>query len=63
MACSRPDHYLEGVIVWFAVALWVVIVAWSLALMRAAGGAQSRMTPAPAGNGRPDIVALAPRPP
>jgi hypothetical protein len=37
LACSPPDHYLEGVIVWFAVALWVVIVAWSLALMRAAG--------------------------
>ena len=28
-----------GVIVWFAVALWVVIVSWSLALMRAAGNA------------------------
>jgi putative nucleotidyltransferase with HDIG domain len=37
LACSRSDHYLEGVIVWFAVALWVVIVSWSLALMRAAG--------------------------
>jgi putative nucleotidyltransferase with HDIG domain len=30
------------VIVWFAVALWVVIVSWSLALMRAAGDAHGR---------------------
>jgi putative nucleotidyltransferase with HDIG domain len=30
------------VIVWFAVALWVVIVAWSLALMRAAGDTHDR---------------------
>jgi putative nucleotidyltransferase with HDIG domain len=30
---------LSSVIVWLAVALWVVIVAWSLALMRAASGA------------------------
>jgi putative nucleotidyltransferase with HDIG domain len=29
---------LDPVIVWVAVALWVVIVAWSLALMRAASG-------------------------
>jgi putative nucleotidyltransferase with HDIG domain len=42
LACSAPDHYLEGVIVWFAVALWVVIVSWSLALMRAAGSAELR---------------------
>jgi len=28
---------LNGVIVWLAVALWLVIVCWSLALMRAAG--------------------------
>jgi hypothetical protein len=28
------------VIVWFAIALWVVIVSWSLALMRAAGRAE-----------------------
>ena len=28
--------YLEHVIVWLAVALWVVIVVWSLALMRVA---------------------------
>jgi putative nucleotidyltransferase with HDIG domain len=41
LACSRPDHYLEPVIVWFAVALWVVIVSWSLALMRAAGHAEA----------------------
>src|SRR3954449_8579301 len=40
LACSRSDHYLDGVIVWFAVALWVVIVSWSLALMRAAGNAE-----------------------
>jgi putative nucleotidyltransferase with HDIG domain len=37
LACSHAYHYLEGVIVWFAVALWLVIVTWSLALMRAAG--------------------------
>jgi len=30
---------VHGVIVWLAVALWVVIVGWSLALMRAAGAA------------------------
>ena len=28
---------MKGVIVWLAVALWLVIVGWSLALMRAAG--------------------------
>ena len=33
---------LIGVIVWFAVALWVVIVSWSLALMRAAGDGEAR---------------------
>jgi putative nucleotidyltransferase with HDIG domain len=40
------------VIVWFAVALWVVIVSWSLALMRAAGEnkthTEDRPTPRPA---------------
>ena len=39
-------------IVWFAVALWVVIVSWSLALMRAAGDneahAEDRPSPRPA---------------
>jgi putative nucleotidyltransferase with HDIG domain len=34
------------VIVWLAVALWVVIVAWSLALMRAAGAGDARSKPA-----------------
>ena len=35
-------------IVWFAVALWVVIVTWSLALMRAAGTAEAaRADPPP----------------
>ena len=40
--------YLGSVIVWLAVALWVVIVAWSLALMRAAttsGGRRPEPTP------------------
>jgi putative nucleotidyltransferase with HDIG domain len=36
-----------AVIVWFAVALWVVIVAWSLALMRAAGSADMQAVEAP----------------
>jgi putative nucleotidyltransferase with HDIG domain len=31
---------LDPVIVWLAVALWVMIVAWSLALMRAASGGE-----------------------
>jgi putative nucleotidyltransferase with HDIG domain len=31
---------LDHVIVWLAVALWVMIVAWSLALMRAASGVE-----------------------
>jgi putative nucleotidyltransferase with HDIG domain len=36
------------VIVWFAVALWVVIVSWSLALMRAAGSnAEAPVEPGP----------------
>ncbi len=35
----RTTTFLH-VIVWFAVALWVVIVSWSLALMRAAGDAK-----------------------
>jgi putative nucleotidyltransferase with HDIG domain len=35
------------VIVWFAVALWVVIVSWSLALMRAAGHAEVGSQPPP----------------
>jgi putative nucleotidyltransferase with HDIG domain len=34
------------VIVWLAVALWVVIVAWSLALMRAAGAGERPQKPA-----------------
>jgi putative nucleotidyltransferase with HDIG domain len=33
------------VIVWFAVALWVLIVAWSLALMRAAGHVHAPTAP------------------
>jgi putative nucleotidyltransferase with HDIG domain len=47
------------VVVWVAVALWVVIVAWSLALMRAAGShdaAQSKPDPPP----RPRPVPAAP---
>ena len=58
MGCS-PDWRLVsrtttvgGVIIWFAVALWVVIVAWSLALMRAAGD-EARRTPAPRSDERP----------
>jgi putative nucleotidyltransferase with HDIG domain len=54
LACSRPDHYLEGVIVWFAVALWVVIVAWSLALMRAAGNAHAHSPPGRSADQPPD---------
>jgi putative nucleotidyltransferase with HDIG domain len=39
--CSEAlCHYLAYVIVWLAVALWIVIVGWSLALMRAAGAAE-----------------------
>jgi len=44
------------VIVWFAVALWVVIVSWSLALMRAAGHAEMHPVeaqPAPPSKPRP----------
>src|SRR3954451_8560750 len=49
LACRRPYHYLEGVIVWFAVALWLVIVTWSLALMRAAGHSELQpLEPPPA---------------
>jgi putative nucleotidyltransferase with HDIG domain len=33
------------VIIWLAVALWVVIVAWSLALMRAAGRSEGEIGP------------------
>jgi putative nucleotidyltransferase with HDIG domain len=40
VAHQLAEHYLFGVIVWFAVALWVVIVTWSLALMRAAGNSE-----------------------
>jgi putative nucleotidyltransferase with HDIG domain len=54
------------VIVWFAVALWVVIVSWSLALMRAAGDAETRAsqpppepTPLPLGVERQRSVVLA----
>ena len=47
MACSLSDHYLGGVIVWFAVALWVVIVTWSLALMRAGNAELKPVRPAP----------------
>jgi putative nucleotidyltransferase with HDIG domain len=47
LAGSRSDHYLDGVIVWFAVALWVVIVSWSLALMRAAGTSELKPVETP----------------
>jgi putative nucleotidyltransferase with HDIG domain len=45
------------VIVWFAVALWVVIVSWSLALMRAAGDGETR-TEEPAPSRRPSRGAV-----
>src|SRR4051812_12379956 len=56
LACSRPDHYLEGVIVWFAVALWVEIVAWSLALMRASGGHHAHVPGSGQQDPRPEVA-------
>jgi putative nucleotidyltransferase with HDIG domain len=54
------------VIVWFAIALWVVIVSWSLALMRAAGHSDEHAVesppappPAPLASSRARIVLLA----
>jgi putative nucleotidyltransferase with HDIG domain len=47
------------VIVWFAVALWVVIVAWSLALMRAAGNVHPHPAPRAGDHPRPEAIAPA----
>ena len=44
-------------IVWFAVALWVVIVSWSLALMRAAGSSEHLQPPGPSDDPRGDLAA------
>ena len=48
-------HYLSvsAVIIWLAVALWVVIVAWSLALMRAASLGEREIAPAPSNDPPP----------
>ena len=43
VACSPSDHYLEGVIVWLAVALWLVIVA--LVARADARGGRARAEP------------------
>jgi len=44
LALGASGGYLERVIVWLAVALWLVIVGWSLALMRAAGAPEDLPT-------------------
>ena len=48
---------MHGVIVWIALALWLVIVVWSLALMRAAGTGDAPAAPRPE-RSRPGPVAF-----